>query len=54
MGTKNANGFVGEPRRLIQMYCIANMGVLFEKSKRSGEKRNNSFKGKIPHYMLET
>jgi hypothetical protein len=33
MGTKNANGFVGEPRRLIQMYCIAKMGDFFETSK---------------------
>ena len=29
-------------RRLFQMVDIAKMGVLFEKSKRSGEKRNIS------------
>ena len=42
MGTKNANGYVGERRRLVKMLRITKMGVLFEKSKRSGEKRNAS------------
>ena len=37
-GTKNANGFVGEPRRLIQMYCIANMRYFFETSKGNEKK----------------
>ena len=45
MGTKNANGYVGERRRLVKMLRITKMGVLFEKSKRSGEKRNAS-----PHF----
>ena len=34
VGIKNANGKVGERRRLVKMYSIAKMGVLFEKSKR--------------------
>jgi len=33
MGTKNANGYVGEPRRLFQMLDIANMRDFFETSK---------------------
>jgi len=33
MDTKNANGFVGEPRRLFQMEVVAKMGDFFLKNK---------------------
>ena len=33
MGTKNANGYVGERRRLVKMLRITKMGDFFETSK---------------------
>lgn len=52
MGIKNANGKVGEPRRLFQMVDIANMGDFFETSK--GKHKKASAKIKVTDAIRKT